>query len=589
MADANGLPLLREDFGVPRVDVQSTTFSVDALGRFICNSWGEATGSGPFDVIVVGSGMYGGYCAEKVFRRGKRVLVLEAGPFLVSEHVQNLARIGLNVPQPVLPESAQAAQARELVWGIAWRGNQIFPGQAYCVGGKSLYWGGWSPRLTGDVLASWPAAARAYLQAKYERLELQLGVTERRPGQAAPQVGTDFIDDTDPNGLQRRLFDRIAGTVGAVLPHTLEAPRRAPVAVQGQAPSSGLFSFDKYSSGPLLIDALREDAGRAGLNDFARRLFLVPKCRVLRLDAEGGAVRRLQVFVDGAQKTLDLAPNAKVVLAGGCIESTRLALESFPTPLMGRNLMVHLRSNFAFRLPRARLGLAPGPVQTAAMHVPGVSAKGGRYHIQVVAGANRDGGAEAVWFRTVPDQDILEQILANEDSDFVAVQFRSCAEMLGIKGEGTPNGALSWIDLSPFERDEFGFRRAYVHLATLPPDDELWAEMDEVALQLAERLGQGDTEFLTSNGWSKQRPSAGLLTTEGNPRGIRDALGTTYHESGTLWMGDDPAGSVTDPTGRFHHLSNAWCCDQSLFPRIGSANPVLTGLTLARQVAETVA
>ena len=105
MADANGLPLLREDFGAPRVGVQSTTFSVDALGRFICNSWGEATGSGPFDVIVVGSGMYGGYCAEKVYRRGKRVLVLEAGPFLVSEHVQNLARIGLNVPQPVLPES----------------------------------------------------------------------------------------------------------------------------------------------------------------------------------------------------------------------------------------------------------------------------------------------------------------------------------------------------------------------------------------------------------------------------------------------------------------------------------------------------
>ena len=44
------------------------------------------------------------------------------------------------------------------------------------------------------------------------------------------------------------------------------------------------------------------------------------------------------------------------------------------------------------------------------------------------------------------------------------------------------------------------FLRAYVHLATLPPDDELWAEMDDAALQLAERLGQGDTEFLTSRG-----------------------------------------------------------------------------------------
>jgi hypothetical protein len=34
-----------------------------------------------------------------------------------------------------------------------------------------------------------------------------------------------------------------------------------------------------------------------------------------------------------------------------------------------------------------------------------------------------------------------------------------------------------------------------------------------------------------------------------------DGLGTTYHESGTLWMGTDPDGSVTDPDGRFHHTA----------------------------------
>ena len=55
-------------------------------------------------------------------------------------------------------------------------------------------------------------------------------------------------------------------------------------------------------------------------------------------------------------------------------------------------------------------------------------------------------------------------------------------------------------------------------------------------------------------------------------------LGTTYHESGTLWMGTDSAASVTDPLGRFHHVSNAYCCDQAIFPTVGSVNPVLTGL-----------
>jgi hypothetical protein len=41
--------------------------------------------------------MFGAYCAEKIYRHANlRVLVLDAGSFLVSEHVQNLSKIGLN-------------------------------------------------------------------------------------------------------------------------------------------------------------------------------------------------------------------------------------------------------------------------------------------------------------------------------------------------------------------------------------------------------------------------------------------------------------------------------------------------------------
>ena len=53
--------------------------------------------------------------------------------------------------------------------------------------------------------------------------------------------------------------------------------------------------------------------------------------------------------------------------------------------------------------------------------------------------------------------------------------------------------------------------------------------------------------------------------------------------------GDDPATSVTDTNGRFHHVANAYCVDQSLFPTVGSVNPVLTGLTLTRKIAENIA
>ena len=67
-----------------------------------------------------------------------------------------------------------------------------------------------------------------------------------------------------------------------------------------------------------------------------------------------------------------------------------------------------------------------------------------------------------------------------------------------------------------------------------------------------------------------------------------DGIGTTYHEVGTLWMGSDFAKSVTDVNGRFHHVCNAYCVDQSIFPTVGSANPVLTGIALSRKIAESI-
>lgn len=40
------------------------------------------------------------------------------------------------------------------------------------------------------------------------------------------------------------------------------------------------------------------------------------------------------------------------------------------------------------------------------------------------------------------------------------------------------------------------------------------------------------------------------------------------------------------PVQDTHQVANAYACDQSAFPTVGSVNPVLTGLTLARRLAE---
>ena len=67
----------------------------------------------------------------------------------------------------------------------------------------------------------------------------------------------------------------------------------------------------------------------------------------------------------------------------------------------------------------------------------------------------------------------------------------------------------------------------------------------------------------------------------------RHEVGSTWHDSGRCsWASPDDG--VTDTSGRFHHIANAACVDQALFPTVGSANPVLTGLCLARKTAETI-
>ena len=547
----------------PPPDVQRTTLGLDALSRFVCNTWGEATANGTrhFDAVVIGAGMFGGYCADKIFRDGEanglKVLVLDAGPFLIPTHVQNLPNIGLNVPGPLFPANDPGIP-RELVWGMAWRGNVPFIGQAFCVGGKSLYWGGWCPRLLASDLAAWPPTVATYLNNHYPILEQQTGVS----------VATDFIQGSLFNLLKQRVTNAI-GTVANI--DTAEDP---PLAVQGQSPASGLFSFDKYTSTTLTIEAARDASSQP---DPQRRLFLVPNAHVTRIHTAGGAASSIDVVVNGALQSLPVDAKCAVILALGTIESTRLALVSFPTSpgnpageLMGRNLMAHWRSNTFVRIKRT--GFDPGntlpqAVQTGALLVRGSTAQG-EFHLQVTASADPQGNSDDLLFAMIPDIDLLDATLANQTANSISIGFRGVSQLFGDQTTSIPNASGRWINLSPFESDEFGIPRAFVQMTTTGAEDNLANAMDAATLALANQL-------------SGNNPADLQITSTG-----RDGIGTTYHEAGTLWMGTNPATSVTDTNGRFHNVANAFCADQSLFVTVGSVNPTLTGLVLARKVAE---
>src|SRR5215207_5298198 len=190
------MPLTTEDL----------TFTHDVLGRYLCNTFDEmlatidsnaraaaglpAADLRPFDFIIVGGGTFGAALAEHLWfratNRSERILVLEAGPFLLPEHLQNLPALGLN--------AAGARKDHVLqneVWGLAWNTSDPvgFPGLAYCLGGCSIYWGGWSPRLLDSELPTglWPKAVLDELtpntllggrKGYFRQSSDQIGVTE---------------------------------------------------------------------------------------------------------------------------------------------------------------------------------------------------------------------------------------------------------------------------------------------------------------------------------------------------------------------------------------------------------------------------
>lgn len=663
---------------------QPTDFALDVLGRYACNTFDEALASSdpayraiatdvngnplppradlrPFDFVVVGGGTFGAAIAEHLwFRstgRSERILVLEAGPFLLAEHSQNLPMLGLG--QPIAPAVSDPGVRNE-VWGLPWNTNvpRGFFGLAYCVGGRSLYWGGWSPRLLDAETPTgvWPQAVLDDLNAAtlpngndgyFRQAGRQIGVTETN----------DYIFGELHGALRERLFnalganaigdamdlstlpeappieilaaaptlDELAAMLNVELPNPLPtspaalqqleddlrnlAKLEAPLAVQARPEHAGFFPLNKFSTVPLLIKAARGAYGDSGGDDVRKRVMVVPRCHVTRLGVvDDGAGRRVNA-VHTERGTISLAPDCKVIVALGTIESTRLALLSFGADgRIGTNLMAHLRSNLDVRIPRAAFPslAAVTALQSSALFVKGQhpftlpdgtpDGTVGHFHLQITATGldSVNTNSEAELFQKVPDVDTLDQHVLATDSH-VVVTIRAIGEM----EPNNPNSNVT-LDLNPSQQD-FGERKAFVTLRPTAKDFQLWEAMDRASDDVAVAFANGELVDLIVRGNVKQEdvdPTtlATVLPSQiddpanpgakiNNPE-RRDGLGTTHHEAGTLRMGDDTTTSVTDANSRFHGVKNAYVASPALFPTIGSPNPMLTGIALARRLGD---
>jgi hypothetical protein len=335
---------------------QRTDFSLDIAGRYICNGLDEAMaslgpGARPFDLIVLGGGSFGAALAEQLFANDQaqvhRILVLEGGPLALPEHVQNMPLQGLGVPPATsiaqLRSEGLDGQPREEVWGLPWHSSAPFPGLAYCLAGRSLYFGGWSPQLLDEEMPTAADAPSGWPQAVVDDLN------DRYFAESAAHIGTeetnDFISGPLQNALRQALYDGInngaiteAIPLGALPDHPVlrknpdadETTLRqllgnpagtsglsvqelrnllkleAPLAVQGQT-LPGFFPFNKFSSIPLLMKAARSAQAEADNDDGRKRLMAVPNCHVNHLQVQSGRV----VAVDTNQGRVPVRPTAR--------------------------------------------------------------------------------------------------------------------------------------------------------------------------------------------------------------------------------------------------------------------------------------
>lgn len=258
-----------------------------------------------YDVIVVGSGATGAWTARCLARPGRRVLVLEAGrdgdPDELArllrredppgdapeQHRQSLLPGFGPVIGPFLVDDSlnpyTTSGATEYTW---FRSRQL--------GGRTLLWGGVTPRLTDADFAGWPFTGEE-LAPHYDRVEEAMGVDASQPLTDAEQALGDAFTSMWP-GARVRSRPGVAGW-----------PRRADE--HGVAWPAG-------ASPPLFLhEAMRQGAD------------LRTDCIVESLALDGERVVGVNVVDRVTCERATIGARA-VVLCASSIESSRILLNS---------------------------------------------------------------------------------------------------------------------------------------------------------------------------------------------------------------------------------------------------------------------
>lgn len=307
---------------------------------------------GAIDVLIIGSGTAGVTTAISLAQKnlGFRILILEAGPLTLLEHIGSSA-VRLNA-------RAVHGIQNQITYQTSWVTEEEFhkgrvkpntKGWA-AVGGRTLLWGGYVPRFLPSDFDEWPFDYREF-EKYYTQAETLIC--------AAPR------SDGTPPFVQSKSQEKLA----AQLRHKGFITQESPLAIDTSIPINGNIPSGYDSSIARLLRSghlIRFGSGPG--------ISLVSDAEVISLEKKSDKIDTVAVLNKRTGKTHTLSPKHVVIAAGG-LQSVRLVMSSKieeNKDVLGRYINDHLFARGFLKLKKGEwdglMHLYAPPTKTQLFH-----------------------------------------------------------------------------------------------------------------------------------------------------------------------------------------------------------------------------
>ncbi len=503
-----------------------------------------------YDVIVIGTGAGGGTLARHLAEAGKRVLILERGPFLPRE------KANWNTDSVFIENRYHTKE----VWSDK-DGKPLHPQTGYWVGGNTKVYGAAMFRLRPrdfEVLQHQGGISPEWI-VKYDEFEPYYVKAEhlysvRGQGGIDPTEGHRSKEYPFPalsnEPRMQQLEDEIRSLGFKPFPTPLGLKRDEANPVE-----SACIRCDTCDGFPCLVDA-KADADLDGVRPVRHRenVTLLTSARVLRIHtgASGRDVSSVEVRLQDSETTTHFTGDI-VAVCCGAINSAALLLASandrHPNGLA--NSSGQVGRNFMFHQAGAILAITRTPNPTHYMKT---------FALNDFYFGEKD--YEFPMGNIQPVGSFQYQMMEGDapplTPDFVLKKMTSHAVPWWLTTEDLPSqdNRVRWVD-------------GAVRLEYTPNNTVSFGRLMSRWTEILRKV-DGIEHVMDFHAFFKKRIPL-------------EAVG---HQNGTCRFGPDPATSVLDRNCRAHDVDNLYIVDGSFFPSSGAVNPSLTIIANAIRIGD---